>query len=191
MRSPVPRAAKEMKRDPSLPPLQKGGPPVPESHKNWGPCYLPKTGRASVIFGPVRLLQHFPIPNDDPDLWADTRRHMGKSLSGRSSRLVLRIVGSEPCPELEFVRMGRTPGLRRYVGLCAHPAAVGLDIVDSLECLPTIPLRDCRAGSAQSSASPRGQSIEHRWQRKRLVASRRYRALPPYLYRPTLQPSRV
>ena len=73
--------------------------------------------------------------------------------------------------------MGRTPGLRRYVGLCAHPAAVGLDIVDSLECLPTIPLRDCRAGSAQSSASPRGQSIEHRWQRKRLVASRRYRAL--------------
>jgi len=27
-----------------------------------------KTGRASVIFGPVRLLQHFPIPNDDPDL---------------------------------------------------------------------------------------------------------------------------
>ena len=51
--------------------------------------------------------------------------------------------------------MGRTPGLRRYVGLCAHPAAVGLDIVDSLECLPTIPLRDCRAGSAQSSASPR------------------------------------
>ena len=75
-------------------------------------------------------------------------------------------------PRTRFVRMGRTPGLRRYVGLCAHPAAVGLDIVDSLECLPTIPLRDCRAGSAQSSASPRGQSIEHRWQRKRLVASR-------------------
>jgi hypothetical protein len=40
MRSPVPRAAKEIKRDPSLPPLQKVGPPVPESHKNWGPKKL-------------------------------------------------------------------------------------------------------------------------------------------------------
>ena len=39
MRSPVPRAAKEIKRDPSLPLLQKVGPPVPEFHKNWGPCF--------------------------------------------------------------------------------------------------------------------------------------------------------
>jgi hypothetical protein len=46
------------KETPSLPLLQKVGPPVPESHKNWGRLLPPlKTGRASVIFGPVPLLR--------------------------------------------------------------------------------------------------------------------------------------
>src|SRR6476619_6993168 len=53
MRSPVPRAAKEIKRDPSLPLLQKVGPPVPESHKNWGPCFTSPKIAWSCYFRPV------------------------------------------------------------------------------------------------------------------------------------------
>ena len=57
MRSPVPRAAKEIKRDPSLPPLQKVGPPVPESHKNWGPCFTsPKNAVVLLFLDLFRLL---------------------------------------------------------------------------------------------------------------------------------------
>ena len=57
MRSPVPRAAKEIKRDPSLPLLQKVGPPVPESHKNWGPCFTsPKNAVVLLFLDLFRLL---------------------------------------------------------------------------------------------------------------------------------------
>ena len=53
----VPRAAKEIKRDPSLPPLQKVGPPVPESHKNWGPCFTsPKNAVVLLFLDLFRLL---------------------------------------------------------------------------------------------------------------------------------------
>ena len=44
------RAAKEIKRDPSLPPLQKVGPPVPESHKNWRPCFIPPKNAVVLLF---------------------------------------------------------------------------------------------------------------------------------------------
>jgi hypothetical protein len=57
MRSPVPRAVKEIKRDPSLPLLQKVGPPVPESHQNWGPCFTsPKNAVVLLFLDLFRLL---------------------------------------------------------------------------------------------------------------------------------------
>ena len=56
-RSPVPRAAKEIKRDPSLPLLQKSGAPVPESHKNRGPCFTsPKNAVILLFLDLFRLL---------------------------------------------------------------------------------------------------------------------------------------
>ena len=53
MRSPVPRAAKEIKRDPSLPPLQKGGPLFRSPIKIGAPVTSPKLG------GPLLFLDLF------------------------------------------------------------------------------------------------------------------------------------
>jgi hypothetical protein len=42
--------AKEIKRDPSLALLQKVGPPVPKSHKNWGPCFTSPRNAVVLLF---------------------------------------------------------------------------------------------------------------------------------------------